>query len=112
LQEQRERGFFSQNNHLNKGLFKGGPSAPMNQRFSDSLFILGCLFSLCFFGEQERKDFFSQNNHLNKGLFKGGAFGPMNQRFADSLFILGCLFFSSFFCKNREKGVSSLKTII
>jgi hypothetical protein len=40
-----------------RGLFKGGPSAPMNQIFTDSLFILGSLFSLCFLEEQKRKGF-------------------------------------------------------
>jgi len=43
-----------------KGFEQGafGPHEPKG--FSDSLFILGSLFSLRFLQEQERKDFFSQ----------------------------------------------------
>jgi hypothetical protein len=48
--------FFCKNKR-ERGLNKG-PKALMNQRFTDSLFILGCLFSLCFLQEQERKDFY------------------------------------------------------
>jgi hypothetical protein len=65
----------------------------MNQRFTDSLFILGCLFSLCFLQEQERK-----------GFEQGTEGPPMNQMFSDSLFILGCLFSLCFFGEQERKG--------
>jgi len=84
--------FFLENKR-EMGLNKG-PKAPMNQRFSDSLFILGSLFSLCFFWRtRERKDF-----------YKGGPSAPMNQRFSDSLFILCCLFSLCFFARTERKG--------
>jgi hypothetical protein len=56
LEEQRERIFY-----------KGGPSAPMNQRFSDSLFTLGCLFSLCFFWRTREKGFLLSKQSFEQG---------------------------------------------
>ena len=79
---------------MNKGLFKGGPSAPMNQIFTDSLFILGCLFSLRFFGEQE-----------GRGLFKGGAFGPNEPKVFRFSFYFGLfIFLFVFLQEQRERG--------
>jgi hypothetical protein len=86
LEEQRERIFY-----------KGGPSAPMNQRFSDSLFILGCLFSLRFL-----------ENKRERGFYKGGPSAPMNQIFTDSLFIW-VVYFLFVFWRNRGKGLKGVR---
>ena len=65
---------------------------PMNQIFTYSLFILGCLFSLRFLEEQQRNDF-----------YKGGPKAPMNQMFFQILFLFWGVYFSLRFFGEQER---------
>ena len=64
----------------------------MNQRFTDSLFILGCLFYLRFLEEQERK-----------GFFKGGPKALMNQKVLQIIFLFWVVYFIFVFLQEQER---------